>query len=181
MGKAALIIIVTVMLAVIVFLIRDNNGWSLDDAIAFVGLLGIAAALVAFVPDKINSKCRVHISDCQMYVNGDEIWEFRFRATLMNVGSVDDTLEDVEHKLYKRGLGFFHSTLVSGARKLVEDRGHVLPHPLPAGILPEPNHRLSHLIKHGLLKCDVFKGWVLRCVEWDRHSEVADLIALTGR
>jgi hypothetical protein len=113
----------------------DRLGFTYSVAIAFISLVGIAATLVVALSNmKSPSKGRVHVSDCSLYLLNGELWEFRYRATLMNVGDVDDSLEDVEHRLYKRHFGFLRSLLTSGARKLTDKSGHIWPHPLPTRI-----------------------------------------------
>jgi len=107
----------------------------LADALGVIGLLSVAAALVAFWPGrKARPRCELLEAWLQSshaeFAANNQLWEFKLSARLSNFGDDTDTLVDVLVHLSKGGETLHDKSLTTGARLIDSRTGHVLPFPL---------------------------------------------------
>lgn len=128
MRKLTTILFITLLLLIFVFFLYQFLLLELNDAIALVALIGVAAALAALILSS-PKPARFSISDGWLEIR-EAAYEYKVRFTLINTGDKEDVLENIDHLFYKRGFGVTRSVLVCGAREITSETGHILPFPL---------------------------------------------------
>lgn len=105
--------------------------WSISDSASIIGLLGVSAALVAFIPFGSKDKCELVEAWLQPtsrhFLENNQLWEYKLGARISNSGSGTDTLKTIRHTVEKNGKKIRDPVLVAGARPITEKSGHVLP------------------------------------------------------
>lgn len=106
-------------------------GWDISDSAGIIGLLGVSAALVAFVPFGAKAKCELveawlHPTH-EDFWKDNQLWEYKLGARISNSGPGTDTLKSIRHTVEKNGRKIRNPVLVVGARPITEKSGHVLP------------------------------------------------------
>lgn len=109
----------------------------LADALGVIGLLGVAAAIVAFWPErKASSRCEVReawlTSNHLEFADDNQLWEYKLSAHLANLGDQTDSLVSVTVRISKGGEVLNSGVLVTGARGIDKSTGHLLPFPMAA-------------------------------------------------
>jgi hypothetical protein len=118
------------LLAMSAYWFHARFGLSLGDALALVGLIGVAAALIP--PARLfGGEC--HVSNVYVELGGQDWITFHFEAHVLNSGKELDVLKRVRYVFYHRQSGLFPLLLIFGAREIDRREGQILPCPLKPG------------------------------------------------
>ncbi|QRY78115.1 hypothetical protein JVX91_21305 [Pseudomonas sp. PDNC002] len=135
MRKVVATLLLGIALLIVALYLMSVFHLALADALGVIGLLGVAAAIAAFWPErKVKPRCEVReawlTSTSPSFGDDNQLWEYRLGAHLANLSDQTDSLVSVGVEVSKGGESLGSGVLVSGARAIDRASGHVLPFPL---------------------------------------------------
>lgn len=139
MKRILLCLVIGVVLILMIPAIMGAMNWSLGDAVAVIGVLGVAAALLALLPpSKGKTQCKVKevwmSADAEQFGMTNALWTFSLNARITNTGETDELLEDVLLKVSKGREQLHTAKAVFGAGPVGLREGTILPYKLAPGM-----------------------------------------------
>lgn len=146
-------------------------GLSLEVTIALVGLVGVAASVVALLLPS-EKRPQFAISDCYLtisYRHDPSFVQTRFETKLLNTSDRRDTLMAVEYLFYRADGARIPTGLtgmIFGARDLFAAQGQILPCPLEPGttyLVEGSDHCAADSVPGRMLVANATRDAVMRC------------------